>query len=314
MKISVLVFFFNEAANLPLLRSRIADVFSEFATNKEVVLVNDCSTDESADIASNWVAECDHVTSIRFSRNFGSHAAVAAGLQHCTGDCAVIMAADLQDPPELIPELVKKFEEGFDVVWACRSERLGESWFTTTAAECYYRLMRWLGLPNMPPKGADFLLVSRKVIDAVNRYPEKHTSVLAMILWMGFKQSFIEYVKQPRHAGKSKWTFWKKIKLLIDSVVSFSYVPIRLIISMGFLMAITGIVYAMIIIIGRVFGWVNAGTGFAALMSVVLVGQGATMVMLGILGEYLWRTFDESRGRPRFIVDEIERSKSSGQM
>jgi glycosyltransferase involved in cell wall biosynthesis len=308
VKTSVIIFFFNEASNLPLLRQRLGNVLDSPPADSEVVLVDDCSTDGSAIIANSWVSQSRNTTSLRFSRNFGSHAAVAAGLQHCTGDCAVIMAADLQDPPEVIPQLVAQFEAGYDVVWACRSERLGESWLTVAAANAYYRLMRWLGLPNMPPKGADFLLVSRKVIDAVNRYPEKHTSVLAMILWMGFRQTFIEYVKQARHSGKSKWTLSRKIKLLIDSVVSFSYVPIRAVSLIGVLMATGGIVFAMVLVIFWSLGRVTSGTGYAALMSALMTGQGLILLTLGILGEYLWRTFDESRGRPRFIIDEIQRS------
>ena len=308
MRISVVIFFLNEDENLPLLRQRLHSVFSQSGPDLQLILVDDHSTDNSAQIAVEWIRGATNGCYLRLSRNFGSHAAVAAGLQHCTGDCAVIMAADLQDPPEVIPQLVAQFEAGYDVVWACRSERLGESWFTVTAANAYYRLMRWLGLPNMPPKGADFLLVSRKVIDAVNRYPEKHTSVLAMILWMGFRQTFIEYVKQARHSGKSKWTLSRKIKLLIDSVVSFSYVPIRAVSLIGVLLATGGIVFAIVLVILWSLGRVNSGTGYAALMSALMTGQGLILLTLGILGEYLWRTFDESRGRPRFIIDEIQRS------
>jgi dolichol-phosphate mannosyltransferase len=215
------------------------------------------------------------------------------------------MAADLQDPPETIPDLVEEFKKGNDVVWACRSERLGESFFTKLTSSIYYQTMRRMGLPNMPPKGADFLLISRKVINAVNQHPEKHTSVLAMILWMGFKQSFIHYVKQARYAGTSKWTFSKKIKLFIDSIVSFSYVPIRLMSAVGLAFAIAGFLYALVVFVTRLAGLVTTGTGFAALMIVLLVGQGSILLMLGILGEYLWRAYDESRGRPRFIIDEI---------
>jgi glycosyltransferase involved in cell wall biosynthesis len=308
VRISVVIFFLNEDGNLPLLRQRLHSVFSQSGPDLQLILVDDHSTDNSAQIAVEWIRGATNGCYLRFSRNFGSHAAVAAGLQHCTGDCAVIMAADLQDPPEVIPQLVAQFEAGYDVVWACRSERLGESWFTVTAANAYYRLMRWLGLPNMPPKGADFLLVSRKVIDAVNRYPEKHTSVLAMILWMGFRQTFIEYVKQARHSGKSKWTLSRKIKLLIDSVASFSYVPIRAVSLIGVLLATGGIVFAIVLVILWSVGHVTSGTGYAALMSALMTGQGLILLTLGILGEYLWRTFDESRGRPRFIIDEIQRS------
>lgn len=305
--VSVVVFFWNEVGNLPLLEERMTAVVREHRLRAEIVLVNDSSTDGSDEQARQWLSRVPCGVSVRFSRNFGSHAAVAAGLQHCTGDCAVIMAADLQDPPELIPELIAKFREGFDVVWACRSERLGESWSTKTAAAAYYRLMRWMGLPNMPPSGADFLLVSRQVIDAVNASPEKHTSVLAMILWMGFRQTFIEYVKQARHSGHSKWTLTKKVKLLVDSVVSFSYVPIRAASLVGLAMATAGFIYTAVIAGLWMLGRVSAGTGYAAIMCVLLIGQGAILLTLGVLGEYLWRTFDEARRRPRYIIDQLIR-------
>jgi dolichol-phosphate mannosyltransferase len=164
--------------------------------------------------------------------------------------------------------------------------------------------MRLLALPDMPKKGADVMLLDRKVIDAYNAIREKHTSLLAMILWLGFRQTSIEYVKQARHAGKSKWTLSKKLKLVVDSIVSFSYVPIRAMSLLGGGMALCGFGYATAILVGRVCGWVLAGTGFAALMTVLLIGQGSILLMLGILGEYLWRTYDEARGRPRYIVEE----------
>lgn len=308
MLVNVVICFLNEKENLPILRSRLTNVAQNSKECRfEIILVDDGSTDGSTDLIKEWVLLESNVTLIRLSRNFGSHAAVVAGLQYCRGDCAVIMAADLQDPPETIPELVEEFKKGNDVVWACRSHRHGESLYTRLSSSIYYQTMRRMGLPNMPPKGADFLLIGRKVIDAVNKHPEKHTSVLAMILWMGFKQSMIYYVKHARHAGTSKWTLSKKIKLFIDSIVSFSYVPIRLMSAFGLLLAFAGFLYATFVFVSRLAGWVTTGTGFAATMTVLLVGQGSILLMLGILGEYLWRAFDESRGRPRYIVDEVFR-------
>ena len=304
-KLTVVTFFHNEEGNLSELRSRIESVWRTTPYELEVVLVDDASDDGSESIARNWIADNYVTTYLRFSRNFGSHAALAAGLAHSTGDFAVIMAADLQDPPEIIPNLIDEHLKGYDIVWACRSERLGESFFTIFAASIYYRLLRNLGLPNTPPKGADFLLVSKKVISQVNRHLEKNTSVYAMILWMGFKQTFIQYVKQARKSGVSKWTFSKKVKLLIDSIIPFSYVPIRFMSMLGILLSGSGFIYAGFVLIARMLGWVTTGTGFAALMTVLLVGQGSILLTLGILGEYLWRTYDESRGRPRYIVDEV---------
>jgi dolichol-phosphate mannosyltransferase len=302
--LSVITAFYNEEYNLPVFRKRLEAVLSALGVSFELVLVDDHSSDGGSAIAKAWAETDPRVQYIRLSRNCGSHAAFSAGLKECQGECAVLMAADLQDPPETIPALLERWSAGDDVVWAVRAAREGESWSRRLTAGIYYRLMGTLALANMPSQGADFLLVGRKVIDAYNVIREKNTSFLAMILWMGFRQSFVQYVKQARRAGKSKWTLSKKIKLFVDSLVSFSYAPIRLMSCLGLTMALCGFLYAFVVIVGRLAGWVTSGTGYAALMSVLLVGQGSILLMLGILGEYLWRTYDEARGRPRYIVQE----------
>jgi polyisoprenyl-phosphate glycosyltransferase len=303
-RLSVLTAFFNEAPNLPRLRERLEAVLARLDIEPEIVLIDDHSTDGSAEIAREWIKSDGRAVYIRLSRNCGSHAAYSAGLTKCSGECAVLLAADLQDPPETIPQLLSKWREGYQVVWAVREGRAGESRSTKFFAHLYYRLMRRLGLSDMPESGADFLLVDRKVIDAYNDIPEKNTSFLAMILWLGFRQTSIGYVKQARVAGRSKWTLRNKVKLVADSVVSFSYAPIRLMSWLGFALALCGFLYAAVVIIGWLAGYIVAGTGFAAEMTVLLIGQGAILMSLGIIGEYLWRTFDEVRGRPRYILEE----------
>jgi len=305
VKLSIVTPFFNEAECLPHFRRRVFDAVAPIGVELELVLVDDHSSDGSSRLARQWAESDPRVVYVRLSRNCGSHAACTAGLSRCTGDAAVVMAADLQDPPEFIVRLVECWRDGVDVVWAVRERREGETQGTRFFAACYYRLMRRLALPNMPQEGADFVLLGRKVIDAYNSIREKHTSFLAVILWLGFRQTFVRYVKESRHAGTSKWTFGKKVKILIDSVVSFSYVPIRLMSLLGVSMAMCGIIYAGVVIVGRMLGWVAAGTGFAALMTVLLFGQGMTLTMLGVLGEYLWRTFNEARGRPAYVVEEF---------
>lgn len=311
--LSIILPAFNEAQNLVELGKRTAEVSRDLQAQNiflEIVLVDDHSDDATPELAKAVFAERGiPFKYLRLSRNSGSHAAVAVGLQYCTGDCAIIMAADLQDPPEIIPQLLERWRAGNYVVWASRSARKGESRTTLAASRVYYKLMQLLALPEMPAMGADVVLLDRRVIDAYNKIPEKHTNFMAMILWMGFRRTSIEYVKQARHAGKSKWTLAKKIKLFIDSIVSFSYAPIRLMSLFGLFVAGSGFVYALVVIVGRLTGWVDAGTGFAALMTVLLVGQGMILTMLGILGEYLWRTYDEARGRPRYIVEEYVSSQ-----
>jgi dolichol-phosphate mannosyltransferase len=303
--VSIVTAFYNEAQNLPAFRQRITVLLDSLDERGEVVLVDDHSSDSSPEFVKAWATSDTRVRYVRLSRNSGSHAAFSAGLRHATGDCAVLLAADLQDPPETVPLLLERWRDGSDVVWAVRIERQGERWSTKAFANTYYWLMRRFALPDMPARGADFLLVDRKVIDSYNAIAEKNTSILAMILWMGFRQSFVPYVKQARQHGHSKWTLTKKLKLFVDSVVSFSYAPIRAMSLAGVCMALAGFAYAAFVVAGRLLGWVQTGTGFAALMTVLLVGHGTTMLMLGVLGEYVWRTYDEARGRPRYMVEEV---------
>jgi dolichol-phosphate mannosyltransferase len=302
-RLSIITAFLNEEGNLPCFRARVQQVMDQLAEEDfEVVLIDDHSSDGSAALARQWLGEDTRVRYVRLSRNCGSHAAFSAGLARCSGDCAVLLAADLQDPPEAIPTLLEKWREGNDVVWASRASREGESWWTRTSARAYYWLMRRCALPQMPATGADFLLLDRKVIDAYNAVPEKNTSFLAMILWLGFRQTFISYVKQARHTGRSKWSFSKKLKLWVDSLVSFSYTPIRFMSLTGLLVSLLGLAYAAFIVAHALGG--RPVEGWSSLMVAVLVLGGAQLSMLGVLGEYLWRTFDEARGRPRYVIEE----------
>ena len=309
--ISVVTPAYNEAENLPELYTRLHAVLDPLSVEWEWLVVDDHSTDGTWAVLRGLAADDHRVRAVRLSRNFGSHMAVACALQHVEGQAAVLIAADLQDPPETLPLLLERWRDGHAVVWAVRQEREGASVSTKVFASMYYWIMRRFALSNMPSRGADFLLMDRKVVDAYNNIPEKNSSLLAMVLWMGFEQTSIEYVKRARRAGESKWTTAKKLKLLVDSIVSFSYVPIRAMSYIGLTMAAFGFTYAALVIAGRAFGWVVAGTGFAALMTVLLIGQGMILTVLGVLGEYLWRTFDEARGRPRFIVEDYIRSRQS---
>jgi dolichol-phosphate mannosyltransferase len=308
--ISVITAFLNEEPNLPVFRDRLMSVLRSGELDYELVLVDDHSTDGSPLFAKGWADEDPNVHYIRLARNFGSHTAFAAGLAACTGDCAVFLSSDLQDPPETLPRLLEQWHSGNDVVWAVRQERLGESRRTKALSRLFHWVMRWLTLPELPEKGADFLLLDRKVIDAYNSISEKHTTFGLMILWLGFRQSSIQYVKEARFAGSSKWTWSKKIKVTIDSLVSFSYAPIRLASQAGLLISMLGFVYALIVIINALRG--QPVLGWSSLMVVVLLLGGFQLLMLGVFGEYLWRTYDEVRGRPRYVIEESYRRKSDG--
>jgi glycosyltransferase involved in cell wall biosynthesis len=302
VELSVVTPFLNEQGNLPLFRERLLVALEKLDASWELVLVDDHSDDDSPRFAKEWAALDPRVRYLRLSRTSGSHAAWSAGLASSRGTAVIMMAADLQDPPEAIGRLLAEWRQGYHVVWASRADRQGESWLTKAFSACYYRAMRKLALPNMPRKGADFLLMDRRVVDAYNSIPEKNTSFFGIILWLGFRQTCIEYVKQPRHAGKSKWTLSKKIKLFIDSLVSFSYAPIRLMSVLGVVVSVLGMLYACFVVVHALQG--RAVEGWSSLIVVALVLGGFQLLMLGILGEYLWRTYDESRGRPRYLIEE----------
>jgi dolichol-phosphate mannosyltransferase len=303
-KLSLVVAAFNEEANIPRLHGRINAIdWAALDVEVEILFVDDHSRDRTPQVLRELAARDPRVKWLRFSRNFGSHKAFTAGLEQATGDAAAILAADLQDPPETVPLLLEKWRAGAKVVWAVRGDRPGETFITKALAGLYYRLMRRYALADMPETGADYLLMDRVVIDTLKEAPERNTSLLALIQWMGFDQTQIVYTKEARSAGVSKWTLSKRIKLAVDSFVSFSYAPIRLVSGFGFLFALLGFLYALVLAVRRLFCGA-AIEGWTSLICVVLVVSGVQLIMLGVLGEYLWRTFDESRRRPRYIVEE----------
>lgn len=301
--LSIIVPAYNEAENLPLLHRRISALdWTALDADFELVIADDCSTDCTPQVLQSLRKADPRVKWLRFSRNFGSHKGVTAALLHCAGGAAVVMAADLQDPPETIPSLIAQWRQGSRVVWAVRDSREGESPGTLLAARIYYFLMRRISDFKPPPEGADFLLLDRTVIEAVRQAPEKHTTVFGLVQWMGFSQASVAYTKAARAAGVSKWTLRKKIKLFIDSLVGFSYVPIRMMAALGLLTALLGFAYAAVVVVRALTGAAPV-SGWSSLMCVVLVMSGVQMLLLGILGEYLWRTYDETRKRPAFIIE-----------
>jgi len=300
--ISVIFPVYNEKDNLNELYYRLAFVSSEISGQEfEFIFVDDCSSDGTSTVLKDLRNSDDRVKVVRFSKNFGSHAALRAGLQRCKGDCAIVMAADLQDPPELIGKLLAEWDKNKRVVWGARTKREGEKASTNMLSRLYYCLINWLTDVKMPPLGADVFLVDRVAIDALKKMEEKHTSVFVSVAWLGFEQATIWYVKEARFAGKSKWTLGKKVKLAVDSMLAFSDIPIRYMSFIGVLTAISGFIYSFFIIWLRMNG--SPVEGWSSIMCAILIIGGLQMVMLGVLGEYLWRTYDESRKRPKFIID-----------
>lgn len=294
---------FNEAQNLPVLYERIAAIdWAGRGFDIEIIVVDDHSTDETPARLSALRARDPRLKWLRFSRNFGSHVALAAGIEHASGDVISLLAADLQDPPETVPALLDRWQAGGLVVWAAREKVEGGTFANRLFSRLYYRLMRWFALPEMPKDGADFLIIDRRVADALRQTRERNTSILALIQWLGFAQEFVPYTKQSRASGRSKWTFSKKLKLAIDSLAGFSYAPIRLMSAMGVCIALLGLLYAAVLFVLR-FVYLKPVEGWTSLICVVLVTSGIQLLMLGVLGEYLWRNFDETRSRPRYIIE-----------
>ena len=271
----------------------------------EWIIVDDHSTDTTPTVIDELCKKDERVKSVRFSRNFGSHSAILAGLKFCSGDCVVVMASDLQDPPEFIPRLLDEWQKGNDVVWAVRKHRENISFMTSFLSQMYNRLLRGMSsLKDTPTKGADMWLMDRKVVRAVISDPELHTSIVALIRWMGFNQSTITYVKEARQFGKSKWSIAKKITHAINTFVASTVLPIRYMTYLGFLTSALGFLYAVVVLVNYFF-FSNPSPGWTSLMIVLLIMGGLQMIMLGVLGEYLWRTYEESRQRPRYIIEKF---------
>ncbi|MDD2709055.1 MAG: glycosyltransferase family 2 protein [Verrucomicrobiae bacterium] len=301
--ICIVIPVYNEEENLPVLHERLVKALSDVKDlDYRILLVDDHSSDATPEVIRKLAAGDPRVETIRLSRNSGSHVACVAGIDHGDADMLMIMAADLQDPPELIPEMVRRHAEGWQIVWAVREQREGESFFTLAASQVFYWLMNRISDVKFAPKGADFLLADRRVVKAFRQMPERNISVFAAFAWLGFKQVSVPYVKKSRHAGVSKWSVAKKIKLAIDSFVGFSYLPLRFISVLGVCSATAGLLWAMEVLVSRLLGFTWT-SGFASIMMAILIMGGLQLVMLGVLGEYLWRVLEESRRRPRYFVE-----------
>jgi polyisoprenyl-phosphate glycosyltransferase len=300
--LSVVTPAFNEAESLQTLYQRLSRVLGDMLVRWEWILVDDHSSDDTFAVTQQIANQDSRVKCIRLSHNFGSHIALSCGLRHTSGDCVVVLAADLQDPPEILPTLLAQWQAGAQVVWAVRAQQDRKLKTLPFLSRLYYFFMRHvLGMKQMPATGVDFFLLDRRVVEAFYEFEEGNTSVIALITWMGFRQAKILYEKQPRQYGRSGWNLGKKIKLVVDSVTAFSYFPIRLMSLVGFVIALFGFLYAAVVVINGLAG--RPPEGWASLMIAVLVIGGVQMLMMGVLGEYLWRTLDEARRRPQYIVE-----------
>ena len=303
MKVSLVIpVYYNEDNLRPLYADLKEKFIDKIDYDYEIVMVNDGSKDNSYQVMCE-LAEIDpHIKTISLSRNFGSHAACLCGMANATGDCAVIKAADLQEPTELILEMVDSWNSGNNVVLACREDRK-ESKAQVGFANLYYWMVRKTSLPTMPENGFDIYLLDRKVIDVIDKLDEKNSAITGQILWSGFRTGIVYYTRLAREIGTSKWTLKKKVRLVSDTLFSFSTLPIRLLEMVGGIAFFFGIVWAIVVLIEKLCGRIPV-SGYTTLIILSVISFGVTMLSMGILGEYLWRTFDATRKRPPYIIED----------
>jgi dolichol-phosphate mannosyltransferase len=300
---SIVAPIFNEKENILRLHRRVAEVLDSTGEPWELILVDDGSTDGSTEIIRELARKDQRVRPVIFARNFGHQIAITAGWDYARGEAIVIIDADLQDPPELIIEMAKKWKEGNEVVYAVRAEREGESWFKLWTASLFYRIIYRITDVKIPLDTGDFRLMDRKVVDVLKQMPERHRFPRGMSAWVGFKQVGIEYKRAARVAGETKYPFRKMIRLALNAVTGFSYFPLQVATYFGFISAGISILAIPVVIYMRASGS-QAFAGQASTLIAVLFLGGVQLISLGVLGEYIGRLYDEAKGRPLYIVRE----------
>jgi dolichol-phosphate mannosyltransferase len=302
--LSIVAPIYNEADNISELYRRVCEVMDSIGESWELLLVNDGSTDASAEFIQQLASQDGRVRPIIFARNFGHQIAVTAGLDYSRGQAVVIIDADLQDPPEVILDLIAKWREGFEVVYAIRSEREGEGWFKLVTASLFYRMIVKITDVKIPLDAGDFRLLDRKVVNVLNQMRERHRFLRGMSAWVGFRQVGVPYKRAARLAGETKYPFRKMFRLAINAITGFSYFPLQLATYVGFFSAGISILSIPVVIALRLWGSQAPLVGQATTLIAVLFLGGVQLISLGILGEYIGRLYDEAKGRPLYIVRE----------
>jgi dolichol-phosphate mannosyltransferase len=301
--ISIVAPIYNEAGNIRELHRRVHAVMEKLSEPWELILVNDGSSDGSTDILQEvYQQDVEHVRVVHFSRNFGHPMAVTAGMDHSSGQAIILIDADLQDPPEVLPELIEKWREGYDVVYAVRAKREGESWFKLTTASLFYRILYRITDVNIPLDTGDFRLMDRRVVDVVDAMREKHRFLRGMVSWVGFRQTGVEYTRHKRHAGTTKYPLRKMLRFAWDGITGFSHFPLQLATYLGFAIATLSALAILVVIYLRAFTNAEPLEGQATTLTTVLFLGSVQLISLGIIGEYLGRIYNEVRGRPLYIV------------
>lgn len=301
---SIIAPVFNEEGNLPELYRRIKETMDTTGEPWELVLVNDGSRDRSAEIMKSFYKADARVKIIDFAKNFGHQLAVTAGLDYAQGDAVIIIDADLQDPPSLILDMIGKWKDGYEIVYAVRAQRKGETWFKEFTAKLFYRIIYRITDIDIPLDTGDFRLIDRRAVDTLTGMRERHRFIRGMTSWIGFRQTGVEYVREERFAGETHYPFRKMFKFALDAITGFSYLPLQLATYAGFAIAGLSAVAALVVIYARLFLASQAFFGQATTLVAVLFLGGIQLITLGIIGEYLGRIYDEVKHRPLYVVRE----------
>jgi polyisoprenyl-phosphate glycosyltransferase len=303
LSISIIIPLYNEDASINKLFERLLVCLPHFITSIEILLINDGSTDATLQKIKELAGQNPCIKYISFSRNFGHQVAVSAGLDHCRGQAVVIMDGDLQDPPELIPKLYNKYKEGYDVVYAKRTRRNGESWFKQTTASLFYRILQRFTSFNFPLDAGDFRLIDRKVVEMLRQMPEQNKFLRGQIAWMGFRQTYVEFERDARRHGQTGYPFKKMLDFALDGITSLSHRPLRLVTQAGFMVSFLSFLI-LLYALGSHFILERTITGWTSLIITVAFLGGVQLLSIGIIGEYISRINKNILNRPLYIVEE----------
>ncbi|CCH92716.1 putative enzyme [Microcystis aeruginosa PCC 9432] len=304
-KYSLIIPIYNEEETIPELYRRVSDVMDSLDDSVELILINDGSRDRSLKLMRELQERDARVCYISFARNFGHQAAVTAGLNFARGQVIVVLDADLQDPPELIPKMIESWQAGYHVVYAQRTKRKKESWFKRLTAYVFYRLLRQLADVDIPADTGDFCLMDRQVVDVLNSMPERNRYIRGLRAWIGFRQTAVKFERDPRFAGEVKYTFKKSLALAINSLVSFSKIPLRISTYLGLFSALIALLMALLVLYWRLQQPDSPVTGLATILIAVFFLGSVQLISIGILGEYIGRIYEEVKGRPAYTIAEI---------
>lgn len=302
--LSILIPCYNEEEVIEETYRRLCSITPKLGLNTEFIFIDDGSHDETLNMLSCIASQCENVKILSFSRNFGHQLAITAGMDYAKGDAIVIIDADLQDPVEVIIEMVTQWRQGFNVVYGKRIERQRETLFKKVSAKVFYSLLHKLSDEDIPTDVGDFRLIDRKVCNALKQMPERSRYVRGLVAWLGFKTTYVEYIREPRFAGETKYSFAKMLKLALDGIVSFSYKPLRIASISGVLVSIISFFYLAYVLYQGMFTK-NTVSGWASTMVALLFLSGIILTVLGIIGEYLARIYEEVKARPIYVIDKI---------